>query len=334
MISHFLHNETGTNWLAAIQALRFRLLSNVFEIVFLPSIMGVTMIDWLKHLFGDLHNFAASTGLVVSLLGAVLGGSVKTLSNWATRRRQPEIKAESEKNFQTISFGETYTIDGKGNIVNSAKSESLSSSHRTSNQGRAHSGNWNTSGTLGASETETISEGINKGRFRTTDSAENLHKLFATTKARDQVRKRLEEIIEERERQQSTAKWSRFTSQTITFGQYIVGAMLTTSLAQLTVSKTWLSVFGLIVILCSATKQHFHIDENAQSSDARYKKLRSLVRYAQDQIAILEIRSVKGEDRTDAYISLLTEITQSLSAIESPDAPYLPKETAATETNT
>jgi hypothetical protein len=295
--------------------------------------MVLTMVEWIQHLFSNLHSIAALSSVVVTVLGATLASSVKTISDWAIRRNRTGIKAESGKGFQTISIGESYTIDAEGNVVNYAKSEGVSSGTRTENHGRSHSGNWNRSHTSGTnfSQEESETYPIERGRSRTEDSAENLHRITAMAKARDQVRKRLEEIIEERERQQSTAKWSHRTSQTLTFGQYIVGAMLTTSLAQSTISKTWLSVFGLIVILCSATKQHFQIDENAQSSDVRYKKLRSLVRYAQDQIAILEIKSVKGEDRTDAYIALLTEITQSLSAIESPDSPYLHKETMPTK---
>jgi hypothetical protein len=135
---------------------------------------------------------------------------------------------------------------------------------------------------------------------RTTDGVPGRSAPTSTDLAKKQVRLRLEEIIEERERQESTSKWSRITSRTLTFGQYIIGAMLTTSLAQNSLSKTWISVFGLLVILCSATKQHFHVDENAQASDTRAKRLRALVRYAQDQIAILEVRSTNGENRADA----------------------------------
>jgi hypothetical protein len=161
-------------------------------------------------------------------------------------------------------------------------------------------------------------------RARAMDSAPRPSEPTSADLAKRQVRFRLEEIIEERERQQSTAKLSRITSQILTFGQYIIGAMLTTSIAQNSLSGRWISVFGLLVILCSATKQHFHVDENAQASDARAKRLRALVRYAQDQIAILEVRSTKGEDRTDAFVDLLNEIMGSLNQIESAEMSYIP----------
>jgi hypothetical protein len=174
----------------------------------------------------------------------------------------------------------------------------------------------------------------NENRARTINGVPAPTAPTSADPAKKQVRLRLEEIIEERERQKGIAKWSRITSQTLTFGQYIIGAMLTTSLVQNSLSKTWISVFGLLVILCSATKQHFHVDENAQASDTRAKRLRALVRYAQDQIAILEVRSTKGENRTDAFIDLLNEITASLNQIESVDMSYIPANSGREEIGT
>jgi hypothetical protein len=169
-----------------------------------------------------------------------------------------------------------------------------------------------------------IAAGNGGNRVRTRDAAFKPPAPTPTDLAKKQVRIRLEEVIEERERQESTVRWSQIASRTLTFGQYIIGAMLTTSLVQNSLSKTWISIFGLLVILCSATKQHFHVDENAQASDARAKRLRALVRYAQDQIAILEIRSTMGEDRSDAFVELLNDMTKSLNQIESVDMSFIP----------
>ena len=156
------------------------------------------------------------------------------------------------------------------------------------------------------------------------DAAPKLTSPTSTDLAKKQVRLRLEEIIKERERQESTAKLARITSRTLTAGQYIIGALLTSTLIQSSLSKTWIGVFGLLVILCSVTKQHFHVDENSQVSNERAKKLRALVRWAQDQIAILEVKSTKGEDRSDAFVELLNEMTKSLNQIESVDLSYIP----------
>lgn len=138
--------------------------------------------------------------------------------------------------------------------------------------------------------------------------------------AKRQIGTRLSEIIEERELQQNVAKWSRRTSNILTFGQYIIGAVLTSSFIQKSLSPIWISILGLLVIVCSATKQHFHTDENAQAADYRSKRLKGLARYAQDQIAILDAKSVNGEDRTDALITLLSELTFGLNQIENPEA--------------
>jgi hypothetical protein len=114
-----------------------------------------------------------------------------------------------------------------------------------------------------------------------------------------------------------------FTVNTDTFGQYIIGATLTASITQTAFSKTSLSIFGLVVIICSAAKQQFHPDETAKESTQTARRLNALVRYAQDQITVLEIKSLKGEDRTDAFISLLNEITLRLNQIETADGPIM-----------
>lgn len=134
--------------------------------------------------------------------------------------------------------------------------------------------------------------------------------------AKRQVRLRLQEIIEERERQENIAKWSIRTSYFLTGGQFIVGAALTSSLAQDRLSKAWIGIFGLIVILCSAAKQHFHVDENAQAAASFAKRLRALIRNAQDQVAILEATSTKGEDRTDSFIALMNRLTSTFNEVE------------------
>jgi hypothetical protein len=164
--------------------------------------------------------------------------------------------------------------------------------------------------------------------IKTRDAAYVPVKETSTDIAKKQVRIRLEDIIEERERQQSTSKWLGITSTFLMFGQYIIGAILTSSFIQHSLSAGWISGLGLMVIICSATKQHFHIDANAQTAEASAKRLRNLVRYSQDQIAILEARSANGEDRTDAFIALLNDMTERLSRIENAEPSAITKKEA------
>jgi hypothetical protein len=112
--------------------------------------------------------------------------------------------------------------------------------------------------------------------------------------AKSQIRQRLEEVIAERERQKITAKWNARTSHALTFGQYIIGATLTASITQTAFSKTSLSIFGLVVIICSAAKQQFHPDETAKESTQTARRLNALVRYAQDQITVPKSRASKA----------------------------------------
>jgi hypothetical protein len=161
-------------------------------------------------------------------------------------------------------------------------------------------------------------------RVRTLDHAYTPPPKTSADIAKDQLRSRLEEVIAERERQQNSAKWNRRASNILTFGQYIVGAVLTTSLVQNGVSKTWLGILGLLVIICSAARQHFHPDQKAQESENTARTLRALIRFTQDQITILEAKSTNGEDRTDAFIQLLNEVTASINQIEAPEISSFP----------
>ena len=108
----------------------------------------------------------------------------------------------------------------------------------------------------------------------------------------------------------------------------LIGALLTSSFAQDSISKSWLGILGLLVILCSAAKQHFHTDENAQASEFRVKKLRCLVRHSQDQIAIVESIARTNEDRTKGFVLLLDEITTSFNQIETGELADLPGKVA------
>lgn len=168
------------------------------------------------------------------------------------------------------------------------------------------------------------------GRSRTKDTSDAVSTYSSAELAKKQVRLRLEEMISERKRQETLATLSRGTSRVLTFGQYIVGAMLTSSLVQTSVPKTWLGIFGLLVILCSAAKQHFHTDENAQSSDIRARRLRGLIRYTQDQVAIVEASTVRLESQTSAFIALLNIITTKFNEIDGTESDLAPPTAAVT----
>jgi hypothetical protein len=228
---------------------------------------------------------AGIVGIATSLAGFITAAASTRLANRYISPRSKKINAESEKRFRTASAGTSWN-DQSNPVAELGASI-------------AHGDLFSLAGGTQAKATPQF------------EAKANI--------AKDQVCLRLKEIIEQREHEQTTTKWLRRASYTLTWGQYIVGATLTTSLAQNTISKTWLSIFGLIVILCSATKHHYHVDESAQAADSRFHKLRSLARYAQDQISILEIKPLTGKERTDAYIALLDGITQRLGLIEESD---------------
>jgi hypothetical protein len=229
-----------------------------------------------KSLIDQLHGVATILSVLSTAAGVVGAVSTKWVAERTIDKLKDKITAEANRNFQI----ETHDADGNLVLVS------------PNDHAKIHTG------------------------VRTRDAAYVPPKETSTDIAKKQVRVRLEDIIEERERQESTSKWLGITSTVLTFGQYIIGAILTSSFIQHSLSAGGISGLGLMVIICSATKQHFHIDANAQTAKTAAKRLRSLVRYAQDQIAILEAKSVNGEDRTDAFITLLNELTERLSQIE------------------
>jgi hypothetical protein len=245
------------------------------------------MEELFHAVIASLPTIGSTLSLIVALVGVISGIYTERVAH-ATMRKTKDILEEANENFpHTKSFRVRLNqATGEREIIESKEQSSQ--------------------------------------RSRTIDRAYTPPPPTAADLSKNQVRSRLEDVIAERERQGRSAKWANITSNTLTFGQYIVGAVLTTSLAQNTIPKAWIGGLGLVVIICSAAKQHFRPDEKAQESDRTSKRLRALVRYAQDQIVILEAKSVNGEDRTDAFIALLNEITAALNQIDTPDMSALP----------
>jgi hypothetical protein len=119
--------------------------------------------------------------------------------------------------------------------------------------------------------------------------------------------------------QRSAYKFSRLASISLTVGQFIIGGVLASSFVQESLTPKWVGVFGLLVLVASLFREHFHPELNAKDARRRAFQLQSLQRTSENQLAILDAKNATGQDHSDAMIALLTQITDRLSEIENPE---------------
>ena len=153
---------------------------------------------------------------------------------------------------------------------------------------------------------------------RTRDSikSEQLPKGYI---ARAQVLRRLKEANNTREREQTSAKVTKWTANLLVFAQVVIGGVLASSFVQQSLSAQSIGLLGVLVLIASLINQQYRPEVNAQQSKQKAAKLQALMRTSEDQLVALDARSTNGEDRTDAFIELAARITQGLNEIESPE---------------
>jgi hypothetical protein len=150
--------------------------------------------------------------------------------------------------------------------------------------------------------------------------------------AKERVLARIEEARDAFRGQTSSAKWSGRSGNLLTVGQYIIGGLLASSFVQESLSPRLVGSLGLLVLLASLIKQHFHPEASAETACKKAAQLKGLIRTSEDQLAILDAKIASGQDHTDAMISLLMTITERLTEIDTPEAieqrPELPDKSA------
>lgn len=138
--------------------------------------------------------------------------------------------------------------------------------------------------------------------------------------AKERALVRIEEAKETFRRQTSSAKWSKRSGNFLTVAQYIIGGLLASSFVQESLSPKLVGLLGLLVLLASLIKQHFHPEVSAENAHKKAAQLKALIRVSEDQLAILDAKMAGGQDHTDAMVSLLTKITERLTEIDTPEA--------------
>jgi len=156
-------------------------------------------------------------------------------------------------------------------------------------------------------------------RLRTRDSAYRPPAPTPSQVAKERALARIEEAKDAFRSQTSSAKWSKVSGNLLTVGQYIIGGLLASSFVQESLSPKLVGSLGLLVLLASLIKQHFHPEVSAENARKKTAQLKALIRTSEDLLSILDAKIASGQDHTDAMISLLMKITNRLTEIETPE---------------
>ncbi len=137
---------------------------------------------------------------------------------------------------------------------------------------------------------------------------------------RQRVAARLKEASTAMEDQLSRKKRSKFASNALTVGQYILGGLLASSFVQQSMNPTWVGAMGVLVLVASLIKQNFHAEIDANDAQRKAAQLLSLIRISEDDLTILDEKINRGEDHSDEMIQLMKSITKHFTEIENAEA--------------
>jgi hypothetical protein len=155
---------------------------------------------------------------------------------------------------------------------------------------------------------------------RTLDSASETIRKSPSQVARLHIEARLKEAEFSQKEQQRESKSSKTTSTLLVIGQYIIGGVLASSFIQESLTPKLVGCLGVVVLIASLFRQQFHPEINAEDARKKASQLKALIRFSEDQLSILDAQIAAGQDHTDAMIALMSQITQRLTEIESPEA--------------
>jgi hypothetical protein len=150
-------------------------------------------------------------------------------------------------------------------------------------------------------------------KWRVSSPASHLH-------ARAQVVRRLNEATDALAKQIIQAKLSGVAATIANFAQGIIGVIMLMAYVRSKVSPDTVGIWSIVVLGASLFKRVFNLDSVAENAKKDTDKLDALIRYGQDKLAALDARSMQNQDRTDALLLLVDEITAQLTQIINPGA--------------
>jgi hypothetical protein len=172
-----------------------------------------------------------------------------------------------------------------------------------------------------------IIESDDSGLFKALEGAwRSGHYRF--TMARNQVYTRITEARLAKLKQERRARWSRWSANSLTFGQYIIGIVMGTAFVQKTLSPNIIGIFGVLVVVSSALKQHYHPEATAQIAVQRAYDLESLIRQSEDRLVVIETTVDRDADDPALVLELLERISAEISRITPPSSELVSQRSA------
>lgn len=135
--------------------------------------------------------------------------------------------------------------------------------------------------------------------------------------ARKQVYVRIGDAQSARSKLRRTAIGANWSSNLLTIGQYVVGAALTTSFIQKELAPNLIGIFGVIVVISSAFKQHYRPEVAAQVASEQMAELDNLIRQSEDGIVVIDTKADPTADDPEQLLELLERITAEIARITS-----------------
>jgi hypothetical protein len=144
----------------------------------------------------------------------------------------------------------------------------------------------------------------------------------------DHLRMRIDEVQKFLQKQESLARRNQLASSLLVFGQYVIGGALASSFVQESLSRQIVGTLGVLVLLSSLIHQRYRPDIKIRGARDRVLKLRSLIRYAQDEYNSNRIGRT-GADSLDKIIRRLSRGLTEIEATEVHEFDELNRETKA-----
>ena len=259
--------------------------------------------DFLK-----LHAVSATTltALASTAVGAASSIAAKLFSNVAKDRFLKSVERETEL---VISRGESWsTTEGSS----SSRSQGHSSGISEAMGGSAANSDINRSRVTDSNHEYVIDRG---------ESREVISARAASRVARGRVSTRLKEAANLLKSQRAIESRSNLASNTLTVAQYIIGGLLASSFVQQSLNPKIVGALGILVLIASLFKQHFHPETDAEEARRKGLQLQAFIRTSEDDLAVLDAKIEAGQDHSDALIALMKQMTKRLTEIENPETP-------------
>jgi len=140
---------------------------------------------------------------------------------------------------------------------------------------------------------------------------------------------RLDEARASLYRQESIAKWSCRAAASLTFSQYVVGGILTSSFVQDSLSSKITGYLGILVFASSLFHHRYRPDILSREARQRAARLRTLIRSAED--LLYEIKH--GKKGAPSLYTIRKTVSGGLAEIEADELKDIEPNNAESETH-